>query len=257
MHPQQTRAGPSRAGLLRTAVCLAWPGRSLTGNPWCLLSFLLCCREERPDYTRLVLPPLSRAGLGCFCVSFTGWGGLFTHIHSAILHILLARHYGLRPRRSGACFVISATGEAPSNFLKLNSARFCMQEILEFCRRVAPDAEEDAERSAAHGAMQAACAAVKLFNVQPFGSRASGLELWESDIDLVVLGVVKPSGDNHSEHKLLTCFYWQLSNPVLTITVHDVEDSSTFAASSPSVRLVVQEAHWLQPMAAVCLCSLL
>jgi hypothetical protein len=132
-----------------------------------------------------------------------------------------------------------------------------LQEILELCRRVVPDAEEDAKRSAAHGAMQAACAAVKLFTVQPFGSRASGLELWDSDIDLVVLGVVKPSGENHSEHRLLTWLCWQLSTPSLTITVHNAEDFSTFAASSPSVKLVVQETYWLQAMAAVCLCSLL
>lgn len=77
-----------------------------------------------------------------------------------------------------------------------------MQEILDFAARVVPDAEEDRTRTAAHVQMQAACAAAKLFNVQPFGSRASGLELWDSDIDLVVLGVVDPSGENHSEPPL-------------------------------------------------------
>ena len=73
-----------------------------------------------------------------------------------------------------------------------------MQEILDFCSRVVPNEEEDRLRSAAHAQMLAACRAVKLFNLQPFGSRASGLELWDSDIDLVVLGVVQPSRENHS-----------------------------------------------------------
>ncbi len=74
-----------------------------------------------------------------------------------------------------------------------------MQETLDFCSRVTPNEEEDQRRSAAHAQMLAACRAAKLFNLQPFGSRASGLELWDSDIDLVVLGVVQPSGENHSE----------------------------------------------------------
>ena len=74
-----------------------------------------------------------------------------------------------------------------------------LQEILHFAARVVPDAEEDERRRAAHGQMQAACAAAKLPTVRPFGSRASGLELWDSDIDLVVLGIVEPSGDNHSK----------------------------------------------------------
>jgi len=75
----------------------------------------------------------------------------------------------------------------------------CMQEILEFCNRVVPNQEEDQRRSAAHAQMMSACRAAKLLDLQPFGSRASGLELWDSDIDLVVLGVVDPSGENHSE----------------------------------------------------------
>ena len=74
-----------------------------------------------------------------------------------------------------------------------------LQEILHFAARVVPDAEEDERRRAAHGQMQAACAAAKLPTVRPFGSRASGLELWDSDIDLVVLGIVEPSGGNHSK----------------------------------------------------------
>ena len=79
-----------------------------------------------------------------------------------------------------------------------------LQEILCFAARIVPDTEEDKRRRAAHGQMQAACAAAKLPNVQPFGSRASGLELWDSDIDLVVLGVVEPSGDNHSKPCILS-----------------------------------------------------
>ena len=74
-----------------------------------------------------------------------------------------------------------------------------MQEILGFCNGVVPNDEEDQRRSAAHVQVLSACRAARLFNLQPFGSRASGLELWDSDIDLVVLGVVEPSGENHSE----------------------------------------------------------
>ena len=62
-----------------------------------------------------------------------------------------------------------------------------LQEILRFAARIVPSPEENKRRSAAHGLMR------------PFGSRASGLELWDSDIDLVVLGVVDPTGDNHSK----------------------------------------------------------
>ena len=74
-----------------------------------------------------------------------------------------------------------------------------LQEILRFAGPIVLSPEENKRRSAAHGLMQAACAAAQLPTVRPFGSRASGLELWDSDIDLVVLGVVDPTGDNHSK----------------------------------------------------------
>ena len=103
------------------------------------------------------------------------------------MHSFQMRHAGssdLRRLVIGTCAVIMCHG--------------VLQEVLRFAARVVPDAEEDERRRAAHGQMQAACAAAKLPTVRPFGSRASGLELWDSDIDLVVLGVVEPSGDNHS-----------------------------------------------------------
>ena len=43
--------------------------------------------------------------------------------------------------------------------------------------------------------------------MHPFGSKASGLELWNSDIDVVVLGLVQPTGSNGGRlFKHLTTF---------------------------------------------------
>ena len=92
-----------------------------------------------------------------------------------------------------------------------------MQEILDFCSRVVPNEDEEQRRSAAHAQMLSACRAAKLFNLQSFGSRASGLELWDSDIDLVVLGLVQPSGENHSEA------LWYLPSTLLSSAHNDAQ----------------------------------
>ena len=61
---------------------------------------------------------------------------------------------------------------------------------------MAPMWEESNLRDAALGRVQGACAMMHLYDVYPFGSKASGLELWNSDIDVVVLGIMEPSRDN-------------------------------------------------------------
>jgi DNA polymerase sigma len=71
-----------------------------------------------------------------------------------------------------------------------------LQEIVEFVSYVAPTWEESNLRDAALGRVQGACAMMHLSDVYPFGSKASGLELWNSDIDVVVLGIMEPSRDN-------------------------------------------------------------
>lgn len=70
------------------------------------------------------------------------------------------------------------------------------QEIVEFAYNVAPTWDEMRLRDAALGRVQDACAMMHLYSVYPFGSKASGLELWNSDIDVVVLGIMEPSMDN-------------------------------------------------------------
>lgn len=68
--------------------------------------------------------------------------------------------------------------------------------MLEFVSNVVPTWEEKNLRDAALGRVQGACAMMQLYEVFPFGSKASGLELWNSDIDVVILGVIEPSRDN-------------------------------------------------------------
>ncbi|BDA45508.1 probable terminal nucleotidyltransferase 4B at N-terminal half [Coccomyxa sp. Obi] len=70
------------------------------------------------------------------------------------------------------------------------------KEILEFIANVTPTWEESNLRDAALGRVQGACGMMQLYRVFPFGSKASGLELWNSDIDVVILGVMEPSRDN-------------------------------------------------------------
>ena len=61
---------------------------------------------------------------------------------------------------------------------------------------MAPTWEESNLRDAALGRVQGACAMMHLYEVFPFGSKNSGLELWNSDIDVVILNVTEPSRDN-------------------------------------------------------------
>jgi hypothetical protein len=106
------------------------------------------------------------------------------------------------------------------------------QEILDFARRVAPTQTETSTRDAAFERARAACKAANMYahvpwqsashatdvpgitlylpcsipskawtvkcrhELRAFGSRANGLELWNSDIDVVVLGVKEPHGPN-------------------------------------------------------------
>ncbi|KAK9842314.1 hypothetical protein WJX81_006101 [Elliptochloris bilobata] len=84
------------------------------------------------------------------------------------------------------------------------------KEVLEFARAVAPDRSEAAIREAAFQRVASACRAAYLPNVQTFGSRACGLELWSSDIDIAILGVLEPaapSGGFTEGQKRDVCWY--------------------------------------------------
>ena len=44
---------------------------------------------------------------------------------------------------------------------------------------------------------------------QAFGSRACGLELWNSDIDIAVLGVLEPAAAHGGESRISGTQHWQ------------------------------------------------
>lgn len=90
---------------------------------------------------------------------------------------------------------------------------YCLQEIVKFVSNVAPTWEESNLRDAALGRVQGACAMMHLYEVFPFGSKASGLELWNSDIDVVILGVMEPSRDNLGALQFHACLTF---NPAVT-----------------------------------------
>ena len=72
--------------------------------------------------------------------------------------------------------------------------------MLSFARHVAPQPQEQKLRDAALARIKAACADLHWYEVEPFGSKASGLELWNSDVDMVVLGLMEPNQGGLGEY---------------------------------------------------------
>jgi DNA polymerase sigma len=79
------------------------------------------------------------------------------------------------------------------------------QEIMSFMKEVAPTKEEHRVRDAAMARIQAACADLQWYDVFVFGSKASSLELWNSDIDVVVTGLMEPSQENNGTVRQFFC----------------------------------------------------
>eukprot|EP00878_Enallax_costatus_P008207 GHUV01008580.1.p1 GENE.GHUV01008580.1~~GHUV01008580.1.p1 ORF type:complete len:544 (+),score=136.06 GHUV01008580.1:826-2457(+) len=84
-------------------------------------------------------------------------------------------------------------------------------DVLEFVRQVVPTAAERAEKQriiqCVASATKQSFAGNPNVRVQPFGSFVNGLSTWNSDVDLVVTGLAKPSritgGFSHNDKRLV------------------------------------------------------